>query len=400
MRLPFPIVFARRIARRIAAVVVVASLALAQAAEDPIVVGVITSRSGGASAAGSSQALAATAWASRLRAAGGVFGVPVELRLADDQSVPRRARDEAEALVADGAHVLVCCTTAAASYEVASVAETAGVALLAPTALVGFGAPAAAPYWAFGLAPSETDALAAVIADAHRAGVSAIALMTLDNAFGASTLEAARALAEVAGMRVAAEVTYAPGTVELRPEALWVATRQPGAVIVWGLADDLEVAVSALRRRGYEGAIYGRSALLLPGVERPSLGSLAEVRFAVPPALVSASLPSGADCGAETAAAAAMLAAVPAGLADLASSAPVLDALDLVRAAAEQVIALNLPDVSLAAMRQALRDALVALPERCGANGITDLLDGRGSAAVPRGLAIGMVTQAGLVAVR
>jgi hypothetical protein len=78
----------------------------------------------------------------------------------------------------------------------------------------------------------------------------------------------------------------------------------------------------------------------------------------------------------------------------------VIDALALVEAAVEQVIALQLPEVSLAAMRQVLRDALVALPERCGALGIVDLVDGRSAAVAPRGLAIAMVTGGGLVSVR
>lgn len=370
-------------------------------AADPIVVGVITSRAGSASSAGSSQALAATAWASRLRAAGGVFGVPVQVSLADDGGVPRRAQEEARRLIDEGAHVLVCCTTAPASRDVAAVAEAAGITLLSPTSFDGAGPPRGQlPYWAFSLAVRESDALAAVIADAHRHGAPSVALMTLDNAFGDETAEAFRALAEVAGLNVAAEVRYAPGAHELRPEALWVATRQPAAVVVWGLADDLEVATFALRRRGYEGPVYARTALLSPGAPRPSFAHLAGVRFAVPPALVQATLPPDATCAEATNDAAAMLSVVHGGIVDLPSAAPVVDALELIEAAVEQVVALQLPEVSLAAMRQALRDALVALPERCGALGIVDLVDGRSAATVPRGLAIAVVTNAGLISAR
>ncbi|MFO7544215.1 MAG: ABC transporter substrate-binding protein [Trueperaceae bacterium] len=372
------------------------------AAADPIVVGVITSRSGAAAATGSSQALAATAWASRVRAAGGVFGVPVQIVLADDESNPRRATEEATRLIAEGVHVLVCCTTSSASRDVAGLAEAAGVPLLSPSSFDGAGRSSGqeASYWSFDFALRESDALAAVIADAHRLGAQSVALMTLNNAFGDETLESARALAAVAGLNVAAEIRYPPGTRELRPEALWVATRQPGAVIVWGLADDLEVAVSALRRRGYVGPVYARSALLAPGYPRPSFAHLAEVRFAVAPALVQASLASDAPCAEAATRAAAVLAVVHGGIVDLPSAAPVIDALELVEAAVEQVIALQLPDVSVAAMRQALRDGLVALPERCGALGIIDLVDGRSAAVVPRGLAISVVTNGGLVSAR
>jgi len=80
------------------------------------------------------------------------------------------------------------------------------------------------------------------------------------------------------------------------------------------------------------------------------------------------------------------LAASYGGIVDLAAAAPIVDALDLVADGIEQLLAMQLPPVPMATERQALRDALVGLPERCGASGLLDLQEGRTSAVVPRGL--------------
>lgn len=354
-------------------------------------VGVIVSRSGVARAAGASQALAATAWEDASRRSGGVFGVTVLVTVEDDGGVPATAASLAQGLVGRGVHAIVCCSTAAATRAVAQVAEAEGVLLLAATELAGLGSTRAAGYWSFALWPDDTDGLSATVADVLRGGRGSAALMTLDNDFGTGAETALASLLRYAGLADSGVVHYAPGTGELRPEALLTASRLPGAVIVWGLADDLQVAVRALRARGYEGPTYGRGGLLAPGTGAQAggglgLAALVDVRFAVPPALAPDALPADYACADAVARVRRDLAAAYGGVIDLAAAAPVVDALDLVARGVEQLLALQLPPVPVASERQALRDAVVALPETCGAGGLLDLEEGRRSAVVPRGL--------------
>src|SRR5690606_33674803 len=121
-----------------------------------------------------------------------------------------------------------------------------------------------------------------------------LALMTLDNEFGAGASETLAALLGYAGMSLTTELRYSPGVRELRPDALLIASQQPGGVVVWGFAEDTQRAVAALRARGYEGAVYARSALLAPGSQSLDLGSFANVQFAVPPSVPAASLAGSA----------------------------------------------------------------------------------------------------------
>jgi len=380
-----------------AVLMLLAALLFATAAQAaaPYRVGVIVSKEGPAGAAGDAQALAAVAYVSRLRAAGGIFGTQLLLSVEDDAGDPAQALAAAQKLLSNGADALVCCTVPAAAERVAAWAEGAGVVLLSPSVLGGVDS---APYWSFSLAPRDTDAVAAVVADAQAHGARTVAVMTLDNAFGDSVMNDVRALVKVAGMQLAGDARYPPGATDLTPEGLWIATRQPDAVIVWGLKDDLTTAFLGLRRRGYQGPVYARTALLRAVMGGLDLGRLAGVRFAVAPVTVAAGLAADAPCAAAAKTAASRLDSVYNGIIDLPSAAPVYDALGLLRRGFEQVAALRLPENEPAKRRQALRDSLVGLPPTCGAGGRYDLQEGKRQAALPDGLAIATVSGGRLVA--
>ncbi|MFA7461353.1 MAG: ABC transporter substrate-binding protein, partial [Trueperaceae bacterium] len=385
-------------------VALTASVAGAQVAAAPQLVGVIASRTGAGAAAGVPQWLLASERATQLRGSGGIFGVDVSFELRDDNSVPASARRHAEELVDLGALVIVCCTTPLATRDVAQVAEAAGVTLLAPTT---FEDAAPYPYWAFALAADDTDSVAAIVADAYREPRHSLALMALEGPLGDAAEADLRAHLAVIGAAVPHVERYTPGTTELRPEALLVAASQPGGVVVWGLYDDLLVAYEALRRRGYEGTVYGRSALLAPGHSPLPWARLINLRLAVAPAVAPlASAPSSADprtpshgtWGAAGACAAAVhldsqrLARVPGAATNAVATAPFLAALDLIELGLEQVIALQIPSSEPAVLRQALRDALVGRPALCTGAGLIDLRDGSPNAVDPAGLAIAVVT--------
>lgn len=375
-------------------------------ASDGLVVGVITSRAGTAGAVGASQALAAEAWADTTARNGGIYGVPIDVRVLDDGGVPARALAAAESLISEGAHALVCCTTASAARAVASLAEAVGVLLISPSdpGATRFEQPSS--YWTYSLWPSEGDALTGVVAHASATGRGSLALMTLDNEFGAGASETLSALLGYAGMRLAGEHHYGPSVQELRPDALLIASQQPGGVVVWGLPRDTELAISALRARGYEGPVYARSAFLSPGAGPVPAGTYAGVIFAVPPSVPvggasAVQLPPDAPCNASVAMSRERLAQQYRSVARLDAAAPVLDALDIIAAGIEQLIAMQVPPASsVAVRRQALRDAVVGLPERCGATGLIDFQEGRRSAIVPRGLIGVTVGQFGGLEVR
>lgn len=387
--------------RALAALLAISS---ASAAND-LIVGVIATRS---TPAGAAQTLVATSWAAQLRASGGIFGQPVRLLLGDDGGSPEAALALAQSQVDAGALAIVCCTAAAATEAVAGFAESVGVALLSPIPWPG---PSNANYWAFSLAPSDTDVLSAIVADAYRRGRPSLALLAPDNEVTAAAARDLEALGALVGIRLAADTRYPVGQTELRPDALLVASARPGGVVVWGTAAEVAAGANALQRRGYEGAVYGRTGILYAGGEAPAWRAVVDLLFAVAPAVVATPgsaeayvLPGereGGALGTCVAAAerdAARLRVATADTTQTLAAAPVLGGLDLVAAAFEQLLALQIPLTNEAVVRQALRDTLVGLPVQCSGAGALDLEDGRKSAVLPRSLAIATATPTGLVA--
>ena len=394
LRQPLGLLTHRSLRRLIPVLIPVVLLCLAQAATaQAIRIGIVTDRSG--PAADASLAAAVAAFDMRMESSGGVFGVPVEVLVADARSDPSRTRAELERLaVEEGVHAIVCCATPAAARMAREVAEQHDVLLLALAHIEQAGGG-----WTFGLAPDERTELRAIVSHAYGEGKRALALMTLENAFGDAAKRILEEELPVAGMELVETQRYAPDVTVLTPEALWVATRLPGAVVVWGLPQDTEVAVDALRRRGYEGPLYVRSGL----VDTDAWDRIARrgVRMAVAPILVAAAAPDDAagDAGRYSAARslADMLNALY-GLRDIsAEAARAWDGLALLQGAAEQAALYGVPPEDVASYRLALRDAAIALPPVQGAGGSYDLDERSNQAALPGGLAIGEVRDGRLI---
>ena len=354
-------------------------------------IGVVVDRSGPVDSAIDA---AIAAFELRIQSEGGVFGTDVEVLVRDGRGEPAATAAALDLLVTEHhVHALICCQDERSAGAGAAAALAHGVPVLTL-------APSDAPPnpWWFGIGPDDRTELRAIVGHVYAEGKRAIGLMTLDHAFGDLPERVLTEELAVAGMDLVVVERYPPNVDVLTPEALWVATRQPGAVVVWGLARDTHLAVEALRQRGYMGPIYVRADLL----SDPSAGIdpavYAGARFAVAPILVD-----DATAATPESEAAARLKDVLFGLYGVREvskeAARTYDALDLLRAAAEQAATYGVSPTDAGGYRLALRDAAIALPAFTGAAGIYDLQEAGGQAALPRGLAVVELRDSRLVAV-
>ncbi len=363
---------------------------------------IIVSATGGG-ALGQRHARAAERGAAALRSSG-IYGADVRIDVHDDGGDPRRAESLALAALEGGALAVICCTSIAATDRVAALAEEHGGLLLALDA-----GRSAEGHWVLQLAPTARAQMTAIAVHAAEEGKAALGLMTLDTGFGDDAERAfERALADT-GRTGVGVARYAPTASVLTPEALWMATREPGSVIVWGLEGDTAVALEALRRRGYLGPVYVRPSSLPPAAWRRSvrheLGGDTVVpsrtdawlgaRLAVPPVMLGNALPAEhPNAPAVQAFAARILGdgdalggtTSPLELVDLAT---VDDALQLLRSGFEAVAELGIPESSpLVTTRLALRDVFLSAPPRRLAAGTYAALAGDSRAARWEGLVV------------
>jgi ABC-type branched-subunit amino acid transport system substrate-binding protein len=363
-------------------------VALAQGAGPaPVRVTVIVSELGVAAARGRLERTVAEAWAQRLAVQGGVYGRPVDVEVVDDGGRVARAQRLADAAIEGGVHALVCCSTAAASAALGPHAADAGVPLLSPA---GAGADGATG-WQVALSPGDATELQAVVRDVHARGLHALGVMAPATDAGDRALARLEGFLAAPELRVVGTARYAADADALTPEALWVATRQPDAILVWGGRRDGGRAVAGLRARGWTGPAYLPSAILDPLAGGLPPGLRGDVRVAVSPATVpNAGGPTepGAGWRMEVRALSGGPLESRRGLAD---AAILHDALELVRRAVAEAEVYGVQPEETRGYRLALRDALVAVPPATLAAGRYDPAMDRVEAALAEGLRIARV---------
>lgn len=365
-----------------------ASLAHAQT----ITIGAVVSLSGGAAPLGIAQERSLRLFESQLRAARGIYGMPVEFVILDDGSSPLTASRQVRALLETHApHALICCTTDAASLAIVDLVEQAGVLTLALSSAEAITWPPTERFWLFSTKPNDTARIRTMVLDLADRGAQSLALMALDNSFGEAAVTALSRLLAPGGLRLVATERYRPDVTVLTPEALWVATRQPGGVLVWGAARDTGVAVDALTRRGYTGPIYVNPAVVTP-LGSAHNAALEGVLSALD-AVTAANLPPGHATALETHCYRQLFEGRYGRGSAVAAGGAAWDAALVLQAALREAFAYGVSPAALQPFRFALRDAIIGMGPIVGATAVFDYREGDHLGIVPRSLVIAQLVQ-------
>lgn len=362
-----------------------------------ITIGAVVSLSGAAAPLGLAQERSLRLFDSQLRAARGIYGVPVELVILDDGGSPLIAvRQVQELLETHAPHALICCTTDAASLAIIDLVQQVGVLTVALSSAEAITWPPAERFWLFSTKPNDTTRIRAMVLDLADRGAQSLALMALDNSFGEVAVTALTRLLEPGGLRLVASERYRPDVTVLTPEALWVATRQPGGVLVWGAARDSAVAVRALHSRGYTGPIYVNPALISPGAHAALEGTLS----ALDAITVAASLPPNHVTATETRRYLQLFEGRYGRGSASTAGAAAWDAALVLQAAIREAFAYGVSPSTLSPFRFALRDAIIGMGPVVGATAVFDYREDDRVGIVPRSLVIAQLAQGSWRAMR
>ncbi len=348
-------------------------LLMASLASAQYKIGVIVSQSGPASVIGQQQAKVIQTF----QASG------IEIILRDDASSPQGTLEQAKDLIENqGVLALVCCTLSANLSAIAEYVNTQSIITLSPSDLP------TTTDWIFSTKPTLERLLQSVILQLSAKNQQSIGVMALDST-KASIENALSLLLSPGGMRLGVLQTYSPEATVLTPEALWVATRLPETVLVWGLAQDSALAYKALRERGYEREIVLNPALL--GNGGINLLEIEGASFILSPVQVASSLPNTHPSYLNSFRFASAMALVTP------DAAYVYDAISIIKAALEQVYTYGIPSDDISALRYALRDALIGLTPYAGVAAVYDYQETDHLGIDPLSLVIGKVSQGNLL---
>lgn len=309
----------------------------------------------------------------------------LQLLLADDTSVPERALAEVRRLVEEDEVVaLICCSSEAATRAIRDYVNEVGVLTLSLSSL-----PAGEPgTWLFSVQADARRRLQSAILTQTSRNLTRFGLMTLEGAYG----DEVRSLLDLligpgSSAQLVVDQRYPPNAQALTPEALWVATRLPDTVLLWGLGPDTLRGYQALRARGYQGDVVINPAVLASGTG-VSAAQLEGALVPVTPAAVAASLgPEHLTYGL-TQRYVAQLAPFYGGGRVPSAGAFAYDALLLLNEALEQAYTYGVDLSDPAVVRGVLRDAFVGMGTVAGASGSFDYRDGDHVGLLPTSLVL------------
>ena len=337
-------------------------------------VGAVLPLSGDAAQTGQVAAAALRASAENLLSA----GIDIEVTVLDSESNAFYAEAQAKTLIASGIHALLCCGNAEGTARVVPAATAAGVPVLSlePVAASGEGI--------FLLSATEAQVLARLALEPPQPPLGIMAPS------GKSGDLANNLLGSMGVGSVRYPATRTPPTRPLTPEALLMATREPGSVVIWDGAAGALRAAEALSARGFAGVRVVR-AEVWGELDALSRAELSGAVSALSPAVLGYRLSDTHLSKEKVSSFRRALHGVLFESSDaetIATAAEAWDAAQLLGAAAEQVITYADADLSVAALRSALRDALIGLGPIVGAGGSYDFSGEGESGLLPGSLVL------------
>jgi ABC-type branched-subunit amino acid transport system substrate-binding protein len=270
---------AHALARR-AGVIGVATAALAATpwARADITVGQVAPLSGVLATTGRQMVLGAQVEFDAVNAQGGIRGEKIKHVVLDDGYVVDRTEKQTRQLVADPQVVALIGFAGTANVSQLlkdKVLEDAGIALVAP--YTG-GEPLRTPYnpWIFHVRASYADEAEHMVQQLAAQGITRIAVVYQDDAFGQSGLAGVKAALERRHLQLAGAAGYERNTANVKPAVEAMRQLQPQAVIMIAVNKPAAAFIQQYRAQGGGGQLFSIS--VVDPAELVRLGGLSAVQ--------------------------------------------------------------------------------------------------------------------------
>jgi branched-chain amino acid transport system substrate-binding protein len=213
---------------------------------DTYTLGLLTSQTGPASQLGVGEKRGAQLAVTHINAEGGVNGKKLKLEIADDQSKPDEALQQARKLISKDVVGLIGPSVVANCQAIGPLVEKSGPVdyCLSP------GIDASGYIWS---ASAKTDALAEETMKYWKAkGITKVAIVHTTDASGTDGGRAAKEAANGAGVKVASQVTYDPEAVSVISQLQQAMASHPQALVLWATGTPVGVALKGIQQLGID----------------------------------------------------------------------------------------------------------------------------------------------------
>lgn len=232
---------------------------------DELRVGVVLSLTGPAAPFGLPERDVVELLADQVNEDGGVNGRKVALFIEDDKTNPTEAAKAVRKLIADHkVHAIVGATVGSATLAAAPIAAGSKVPMVAPNGTISITDPKNDfADWVFRSSMNDALGIDKALANAHTAGHDDVGVIYQQDAYGESSLERAREVADKTdGMKIV-ETGAAPVTAtDLSAQATKVVRANPDVVLIQASAPSFGAAAArALKQSRYDGLVIVAAGL-------------------------------------------------------------------------------------------------------------------------------------------
>jgi len=189
--------------------------------------------------------------AAKVNAAGGINGRPLEMIILDNKS------DETEAVLAvkklintDKVLAVIGASSSGPSMAMLEVAQKEGVPMISLAAASKIVEPASERKWVFKTAQSDLVTVSKLVSYLKEKGISRVAFLYMNNAYGDGGRAAFAQAAQKAGIEVALEEKFEAGDKDMTPQLSKVKAAGVQAAVVWAIPPSASIVTKNFRDMG------------------------------------------------------------------------------------------------------------------------------------------------------
>jgi branched-chain amino acid transport system substrate-binding protein len=245
------------------AIVVAISFAFAApvAAAEPLRIGGLLETSGFIASLGNPGLEGARLAVEQVNAAGGINGRPLELININTESDETKAVTAAKRLIEqEQVLAIVGAMSSGSSFSVTDTVQRARLPLVANGASRGIVLPPDQKRWLFLVPLTDVLVQGRMLEHMKQQGITRIALLNSDVAFGTSGRAELEKLAPAQGVRIVLQQTYGNADQDMTPQLTRIRASDAQATVLWGTGPGLAIATKNHRQLGIKTPLYSSHA--------------------------------------------------------------------------------------------------------------------------------------------
>jgi branched-chain amino acid transport system substrate-binding protein len=227
------------------------------AEKETLKIGAIFSITGRAAALGVPEKNTVLMQVREVNKAGGVNGFPLEVVIADDQTLASGAKAAAEKLIqSDKVLAIIGPSISGNSLEVKPLCEAAKIPLVSCAAAEAIVSPIQNSLFTFKTAQLDSHAVIRILEQIRRMGIDKVAVIAEKSPFGAEGATKLKEYAGEFGIRIVTENTFNVNDVDMTDQLKAAKTAGAGAVVAWGLVPTQTVLAKNKAKMGWKVPLF------------------------------------------------------------------------------------------------------------------------------------------------